>query len=229
VSEPSDTVDVAANLAAVNSAIAAARREAGLPADGTRLVAVAKRQPEARLRAALGAGHRLFGENRIEEAESRWPELCRAYPEVELHFVGQLQSRKVEEAVRLFDVIETLDRAKLARKLAAAMEKAGRRPRLFIQVNTGEEPQKGGVTPADLPALIRLSRDELALPVEGLMCLPPKDDDPALHFALLAKLARRHDLPRLSMGMSGDYEIAAAMGADYVRVGEAVFGPRPAG
>lgn len=229
MSEPSDTVDVAANLAAVKSRIATARREAGLPAAGTRLVAVAKRQPEARLQAALAAGHRLFGENRIEEAQARWPALRRAYPEVGLHFVGQLQSRKAEEAVALFDAIETLDRPKLARKLAAAMEKAGRRPRLFVQVNTGEEPQKGGVTPAALPALIRLSRDELGLPVEGLMCLPPKDDDPALHFALLVKLARRHGLSRLSMGMSGDYEIAAAMGADYVRVGEAVFGPRPEG
>lgn len=226
--EPSDSVDVAANLAAVKSAIAAARREVGLPAAGTRLVAVAKRQPEARLQAALAAGHRLFGENRIEEAEARWPELRRAYSDVELHFVGQLQSRKAEDAVRLFDVIETLDREKLARKLAAAMETVGRRPRLFIQVNTGEEPQKGGVAPEALPVLIGLSRDELGLPVEGLMCLPPKGDDPALHFALLAKLARRHGLARLSMGMSGDYEIAAAMGADYVRVGEAVFGPRPA-
>jgi len=229
VSEPSDAVDVAANLAAVKSEIVKARREAGLPIEGTRIIAVAKRQPEVRLRAALDAGHRLFGENRIEEAQARWPELRKLYGDAELHFVGQLQSRKTEEAVRLFDVIQTLDRAKLARKLAAAMEKTGCRPRLFIQVNTGEEPQKGGIAPAELPALLNLAREELGLPVDGLMCLPPKDDDPALHFALLAKLARRHTLARLSMGMSADFEIAAAMGADYVRLGEAIFGPRSGG
>jgi len=219
-------IDVAANLAAVKSEIAEARREAGLTGPGPDIVAVAKRQPPDRLRAALAAGHRVFGENRVEEADAKWPRLRGEFPGIELHLVGRLQSKKTEAAVRLFDVIQTLDRPRLARRLAAAIEKTGRRPRLFVQVNTGEEPQKGGVAPDELEALLGLAREELALDVEGLMCLPPADDDSALHFALLAKLARRHGLARLSMGMSGDYPVAAAMGADLVRVGTAIFGPR---
>lgn len=225
-SEPS--IDVAANLTGVKSAMADARKQAGLDASRPTVVAVAKKHGLARIRAGLAAGHRCFGENRVEEAAEKWPALKGEYPELELHMVGQLQSRKAEDAVALFDVIQSLDRPKLARRLAKAMAERGRRPRLFIQVDTGDEPQKGGVSLDDLPALLALARDELALPVDGLMVLPPAGDDPALHFALLAKLARRHGLAKLSMGMSGDYAVAAAMGADYVRIGEAVFGPRPA-
>ena len=224
--DPTTLEEVAGNLAAVKSRILRARREAGLPPAETRIVAVSKQQDPARIRAALAAGHRIFGENRIQEARAKWPDLRRAHPDLELHFIGHLQSNKVDEAVALFDVIETLDREKLARKLAAAMARAGRRVPLFIQVNTGEEPQKGGVLPGDLDALVALARDALGLPVVGLMCIPPRDDDPALHFALLTKLARRHGLAKRSMGMSGDFEIAAAMGADYVRIGTAIFGPR---
>jgi len=229
VSQPDTAIDVAANLAAVKSAIAEAQRETGLEGNAPAVVAVSKKHGPERIRPALAAGHRVFGENRVEEAQEKWPALKAEYPDTQLHMVGQLQSRKVADAVGLFDVIQTLDRPKLARRLAKAMEETGERPRLFIQVNTGEEPQKGGVALDDLPDLLRLSRDELALPIDGLMVLPPAGDEPALHFALLAKLARRHGLAQLSMGMSGDYTVAAAMGADYVRIGEAIFGARPKG
>lgn len=221
--------EVAGNIAEVKSCMAAARAHAGLDDRLPAIIAVSKRQPENRIRAALAAGHRLFGENRVQEAADRWPALRRDHDDVALHMVGALQSNKAAEAVRLFDAIHSLDRPKLARALAKALADSDRRPDLFIQVNTGEEPQKGGVLPADLEALLALARDELALPVRGLMCLPPADDDPALHFALLANLARRHDLDALSMGMSGDYETAACLGADYVRVGTAIFGAREQG
>lgn len=225
LAKPSEA-DVAGNLAEVNSRIRAARLSAGLAPEGTRLIAVGKGHDSAAMRAACAAGQRLFGENRVQEAEAKWPALRAEVPDLELHLIGRLQSNKAEAAVALFDVIETLDRPKLARAIAAAIGSVGRRPRLMVQVNTGEEPQKGGVRPRDLADLIALARDELDLDIVGLMCIPPHDDDPALHFALLRELARRHELPLISAGMSADYEIAAAMGADLVRVGTAIFGPR---
>jgi hypothetical protein len=218
---------VAENLAAVRAHIAAAAQAVpGGPVPEPRLVAVSKTHGPAMIEVALDAGQRVFGENRVQEAMAKWPALKEAYPDVVLHLIGPLQTNKVPEAVALFDVIETVDREKLARKLAAEMDKTGRRLPCFIQVNTGEEPQKAGVHPVEADAFIARCRDDFKLPVEGLMCIPPVDDDPAPHFALLAAIAKRNGLENLSMGMSGDYEIAIAMGATHVRVGTAIFGAR---
>jgi pyridoxal phosphate enzyme (YggS family) len=181
----------------------------------------------ARITAALAACHRVLGENRVQEAEAKFPALKRSRPDLVLHLIGPLQTNKARVAAALFDVIETLDRPKLARALAKEMAAHGHRPACFIQVNTGEEPQKAGVAPAEADALIALARDELALPVEGLMCIPPLDEEPALHFALLREVARRNGLAKLSMGMSDDFETAIRFGATHVRVGTAIFGPRP--
>jgi len=189
------------------------------------IIAVAKRQPLDRIVAALKAGQRVIGENRIEEAEERWPDLKPDYPDLELHFIGTIQSRKLARIVALFDVIHTLDRSSLIPKLARVFEQTGRSLPCFIQVNTGDEPQKGGCAPADLGALLA-EAGQAGIQIRGLMCLPPKEDDPALHFALLKKLADQHGLQELSIGMSGDYELAAAFGARYVRIGTGVFGPR---
>lgn len=175
----------------------------------------------------LAAGHRLFGENRVQEAEAKFPALKQQYPDLELHLIGPLQSNKVREAAALFDAIETLDRSKLAQALATERDKSGRCPKLFVQVNTGEEPQKAGILPKEVAALIGEARS-LQLPVVGLMCIPPVAEDPAPHFAFLAKLARDHGLDQLSMGMSGDFETAIRFGATHVRVGTAIFGERPA-
>ena len=174
----------------------------------------------------LEAGQRLFGENRVQEAAGKWPALRSAFPEIELHLIGPLQTNKVAEAVGLFDAIETLDREKLARALAGEMAKQGRRPACFVQINTGEEPQKAGIAPSLADPFIALCRGELGLPVEGLMCIPPQDADPAPHFALLRAIARRNALAGLSMGMSGDFETAIAAGATHVRIGTAIFGAR---
>jgi pyridoxal phosphate enzyme (YggS family) len=218
--------DVAAGLAEVRERIAAAARAAGRdPADVT-LIAVSKTQPPERVEAALAAGQRTFGENYVQEAAGRWPPLRERYPGVELHMIGGLQSNKAAEAVALFDVIESVDRPKLARELAKAMGRQGRRPRLLIQVNTGEEPQKSGVLPAGLPGLVGLCREELGLPLEGLMAIPPDGEDVAPHAALLARLARRHGLPAVSVGMSADFETAVRFGATLVRVGTLIFGAR---
>ena len=218
--------DVAAGLAEVRERIAAAARAAGRdPADVT-LIAVSKTQPPERVEAALAAGQRTFGENYVQEAAGRWPPLRERYPGVELHMIGGLQSNKAAEAVALFDVIESVDRPKLARELAKAMGQQGRRPRLLIQVNTGEEPQKSGVLPAGLPGLVGLCREELGLPLEGLMAIPPDGEDVAPHAALLARLARRHGLPAVSVGMSADFETAVRFGATLVRVGTLIFGAR---
>lgn len=217
---------IADNLKAVTAAIDAAVAEAGGAAGSCRLIAVSKTQPAEAIEEALAAGHRLFGENRVQEAAAKWPALKARYPDAELHLIGGLQSNKVKEALALFDAIQSVDRPKLARAIARHAEELQVAPRLYIQVNTGEEPQKGGVLPAELAALVALVRDELGLPLVGLMSIPPQGEEPALHFALLKKLAARHGLPRLSMGMSGDYELAARMGASEVRVGTAVFGPR---
>ena len=219
----------AAALADILARIEAARKSAVAPAPSTTLVAVSKTHGEEKIRPLLEAGQRVFGENRVQEAKAKWPALKTDYPDVELHLIGPLQSNKTAEAVALFDCIETLDRPKLAHALAAEMEKAGKRVPLFVQVNTGAEPQKAGIAPEDVAAFIALSRDELKLPVEGLMCIPPAEENPAPHFALLAKLARENGLAKLSMGMSGDFETAVKFGATHVRVGSALFGERDYG
>jgi len=224
--EAGTAAEVAANLAGVRERIAVAARAAGRDPAAVTLVAVAKSQPPGRVEAALAAGQRVFGENYVQEAKERWPTLRARHPDVELHLVGGLQSNKTADAVALFDVIQTVDRPRLARELAKEIGRQGRRPRLLVQVNTGEEQQKGGVAPGGLDALLSLCRDELGLPVEGLMAIPPEDEDTAPHAALLAKLAARHGLARVSVGMSGDFETAVRFGGTIVRVGTAVFGSR---
>jgi pyridoxal phosphate enzyme (YggS family) len=216
----------AAALADVLSRIASARAAAIHPAPFTTLVAVAKGHGEERIRPVPEAGQRVFGESRVQEAKAKWPVLRSAYLDVALHLIGPLQTNKVREAVALFDMIETLDRPKLALALKSEFERAGRAIPLFIQVNTGEEPQKAGVAPAEAPDFIGYCRDELQLSVRGLMCIPPAAESPAPHFALLQKLAREHELPWLSMGMSDDFESAIKFGATHVRVGTAIFGAR---
>lgn len=217
--------DAAQSRAEILARIAASAEAAGrAPAEVT-LEAVSKQQPMERVLAMLAAGQRVFAENRVQEARARWADLR---PDgLELRLIGPLQTNKAEEAVLLFDVIESLDRPKLARALAEAMARHGRRPRLLVQVNTGEEPQKAGVAPRDVEPFLELLHTELHLAPEGLMCIPPEHEEPAMHFALLAKLARRAGLPVLSMGMSGDFEKAIRFGATHVRVGSALFGPRP--
>lgn len=209
----------AENLAAILARIDAARKSALAPAPSTVLVAVTKTHGPERIRPLLEAGHRVFGENRVQEALAKWPELKRDYPDIELHLIGPLQTNKLRDAVGLFDVIQTLDRPKLVDAFGAA----GHIPKLMIQVNTGEEPQKAGVVPRDVAALVAQAK---GLPLTGLMCIPPVDAEPAPHFALLAKLAHTHGLPFLSMGMSGDFETAIRFGATHVRVGTALFGER---
>ena len=225
--EPGQQDDVATRLAAVRARIVAATADAGRPSDAVTLIAVGKAQPEARIEAALEARQRVFGENYVQEAQHRWPSRRERWPGLELHLIGALQSNKAADAVALFDVIQTLDRPKLARSLAREMERQGRRPRLLVQVNTGEEPQKSGVIPTELGEFLGLCRDELKLEIAGLMAIPPEDEDVALHTALLAKLAAREGLAWLSIGMSGDYETAIRFGATHVRVGTAIFGARP--
>ena len=231
MAEAGATVDVGANLREVKAQIEAAEQAAGRAPGEVTLVAVGKVQPVEKVEAALAQGQRIFGENRVQEAQGKWPELKARYPDVTLHLIGPLQTNKAADAIALFDVIETVDRPKLARVLAAEMKKQGRMLECFVQVNTGEEDQKAGVLPADADAFIETCRDEHGLNIVGLMCIPPADDEPALHFALLREIARRHGLEKLSMGMSGDYEIAIEFGATHVRVGTAIFGDRlkPAG
>ena len=212
-------------LEPVRQRLRAAEAAAGRPEGAVRLIAVSKLQPEERVRAALDAGHRLFGENRVQEAQGRWEPLREAYEGVELHLVGPLQSNKARGAVALFGAIHTVDRERLAEALARLAQERGACPDLFVQVNTGEEPQKAGVPPDDAEALVARCR-ALDLPVRGLMCIPPQDEEPSLHFALLARIAARNGLDGLSMGMSGDFERAVAQGATHVRVGSSVFGER---
>ena len=213
------------NLAAILARIDAARKAAVAPASKTRLVAVSKTVAQEGVREALQAGQRLFGENRVQEAQGKFPQLKQEFPDLELHLIGPLQTNKVKDAVALFDAIESLDRARLADALAAERDRSGKCPRLFVQVNTGEEMQKAGVMPKDAGELIAYARN-LNLPVIGLMCIPPFEDDAAPHFAFLAKLAKENGLSELSMGMSGDFEMAVRFGATYVRVGSAIFGAR---
>lgn len=224
--EPESDIDVAANLRAVLDEIAAAARAAGRDPAAITLVAVTKTHEAARIRPALAAGHRTFGENRVQEAAAKWPPLRAEFADLTLHLIGPLQTNKARQAVDLFDVIETVDRPKLARELAQAMESSGRRPRCYIQVNTGAEPQKAGVLPDQADDFIAECRDRYNLPVEGLMCIPPVTEEPSLHFALLRKIAERNGLAGLSMGMSGDYSVAVQFGATLVRVGTAIFGER---
>jgi PLP dependent protein len=218
---------VDARLKDVRGRIEAAAKAVGRDATDVTLIAVSKTHGSPEISEAIVAGHRVFGENRVQEAQAKYPALKAAHPDLVLHLIGPLQTNKVKEAVALFDVIETVDRPKLADALMREMERAGRRPRCFIQVNTGEEPQKAGVMPAEADAFIRDCRERLQLPVHGLMCIPPFDQEPSPHFALLREIARRHGLAGLSMGMSGDFEIAIRLGATHVRVGTAIFGARP--
>ena len=207
--------------------IAGAAKDAGREPAAVTLVAVSKMQSAERVTAALAAGQRVFGENRVQEAVGKWPELKRDLAAGRAPSHRSAPDQQGEEAVALFDVIETVDRPKLAQVLAAEMTRSGRRPACYVQINTGEEPQKAGVVPAAADAFIRYCREEAGLPVVGLMCIPPADDEPSLHFALLAELARRHGIDALSMGMSADYEIAIKLGATHVRIGTAIFGDRP--
>ncbi len=226
--DPSDIgPDPAENLARIKAELDAALEEAGRPAGSVTVTAVSKQHDAARILPALEAGHRVFGENRVQEAAAKWPDLRERFSDLELRLIGPLQSNKAGDAVALFDVIETVDRPKIAAALAAAIRKQGKTPGLLVQVNTGEEPQKAGIAPADAEAFVAACAREHGLSIDGLMCIPPLDDDPAPHFALLAKLAKTCGLSVLSMGMSADYAIAAQLGATHVRIGAGVFGPRP--
>ena len=220
------TTETQTGLDAVLGRLRAAEARAGRAEGSARLVAVSKLQPEDRVRAVLDAGHRLFGENRVQEAQGRWEPLREAHEGVELHLVGPLQTNKARAAVALFDAIHTVDRERLAEALARLAQERGTSPEILVQVNTGEEPQKAGVPPGEADALVARCR-ALDLPLRGLMCIPPQEEEPSLHFALLARIAARNGLDGLSMGMSGDFERAVAQGATLVRVGSAVFGERP--
>jgi pyridoxal phosphate enzyme (YggS family) len=223
--DKNDQLEAAARLAAVRDAIAQTERVARRTAGSAQLIAVSKMHSAEAIQPLIDAGQRLFGENRVQEAQAKWPELRDAHPDLVLHLVGQLQSNKAEEAVALFDTIHSLDRSSLVGALAKAMDKLGKRPDLFVQVNIGEEDQKGGCAIADLPALLAEARGA-DLPVIGLMCVPPADVEAVPYFALLDKLARDHGLTGRSMGMSGDFETAIMLGATHVRIGTALFGAR---
>jgi PLP dependent protein len=210
----------------VLASIAAAAQKADRKPDEVSLVVVSKTHDADAIRPVIEAGHRIFGENRVQEAEGKWPELRESHPDIELHLIGPLQSNKAAAAVALFDVIETVDREKIAAALAREMKAQNRMPRLYVQVNTGSEEQKAGVSPQEAAAFVARCRSEHGLTIEGLMCIPPADENPGPHFALLRKLARQIGIERLSMGMSGDYEMAIDFGATSVRVGSAIFGER---
>jgi pyridoxal phosphate enzyme (YggS family) len=219
---------IAANLRDIHARIDAAARGVDRNAGDVTLVAVAKTHPSEAVAAALTAGQSVFGENRVQEAQAKYPDLQRTHPQLRLHLIGPLQTNKVKDAVALFDVIQTVDREKLARALAAEMASQSRSPALYVQVNIGEEPQKAGIAPRDADAFIRFCRDQLGLAIAGLMCIPPAEVQPAPYFALLREIARRNAVAGLSMGMSGDYESAVRLGATLVRVGTAIFGTREA-
>ncbi len=219
-------VDSTANLKFVKEQIAAAAERSGREPNDVSLVAVSKAFKAAAIKPIIAAGQLVFGENRVQEALGKWPPLRAKYPEIRLHLIGSLQSNKASDAMSLFDVIETVDRPKLVDAIARLRDRNGYCPDLLVQVNTGEEPQKAGVWPGKADAFIDRCRTEFALPVRGLMCIPPLDEEPSLHFGLLREIALRNDLGLLSMGMSADYEIAVAFGATHVRVGTAIFGQR---
>ncbi|MFO1152571.1 MAG: YggS family pyridoxal phosphate-dependent enzyme [Rhodospirillales bacterium] len=224
---PDSPDSLAQRLRRVRAEIDAAARQAGREAAAVTLVAVSKTHGAEAIRAAYACGQRVFGENRVQEAEEKWLPLRAQWPDLRLHLIGPLQRNKARRAVRLFDVIESVDRTEVAQAVARAMESEGRFPDVFVQVNTGEEPQKAGVLPEEADAFVRICRDEFRLPVVGLMCIPPVDEEPSLHFALLREIARRTGLPGLSMGMTADFPIAVTFGATMVRVGTAIFGSRP--
>ncbi|HLI10204.1 MAG TPA: YggS family pyridoxal phosphate-dependent enzyme [Alphaproteobacteria bacterium] len=217
---------VRGNLERVLARIEAAARAANRAPRSVTLVAVSKTHPVERIRPALAAGHRMFGENRVQEAKAKWPPLKAAFPDLDLHLIGPLQTNKVREAVALFDVIETVDRPKLAAALAREMAVQGRRPRCLVEVNIGGEPQKAGVAPDDVAAFVAACREDYKLPLVGLMCIPPQGAPAEPFFRRLAELAKRCGLPLVSMGMSEDFEIAVRCGATHVRIGTAIFGAR---
>lgn len=218
--------DAVAHLGEVLANIASGERAARRSAGSVTLVAVSKTFDAAAIQPVIDAGQRVFGENRVQEAQAKWPALKAACPDIELHLIGPLQSNKAKEAVALFDVIETVDREKIAAELAREIARQGRSPKLYVQVNTGSEPQKAGVEPTEAAAFVTRCREVHGLAIEGLMCIPPADENPGPHFALLEKLAREAGVAKLSMGMSGDYETAIGFGATSVRVGSAIFGTR---
>ncbi|HEV7323642.1 MAG TPA: YggS family pyridoxal phosphate-dependent enzyme [Bosea sp. (in: a-proteobacteria)] len=218
--------DVVARLQETRDAITRAARDFGRKPDTVTLVAVSKTKPAEMIVPVLDAGQIDFGENYVQEAKEKWPALRERFPRARLHMIGPLQSNKARDAVALFDVIQSLDRESLAKELAREIERAGKAPGLIVQVNTGAEPQKGGVLPGEADAFLELCRSRYSLTIAGLMCIPPAEDQPSPHFALLAKIAKRNGLPILSMGMSADYEAAIQLGATHVRVGSAIFGAR---
>jgi hypothetical protein len=222
-----ETIDRQIGIAAVRDEIASACRDARRDPATVTLVAVSKTFAAETITPVIAAGQRIFGENRVQEAKAKWPPLIAQYPGLELHLIGPLQSNKAREAVALFDAIHSVDRASLAEALAKETAKQGRRPVLFVEINTGAEAQKAGVLPQDADAFIAACRDSYGLEISGLMCIPPHDEAPAPHFALTAKIARRNGLKLLSMGMSADFRTAIAFGATHVRVGSAIFGTRP--
>ncbi len=228
MTSPASSIDqeIAENLAHIRNRILVSAQKWGREPTEVELVAVSKKQPVERLEAALRAGHKIFGENRVQEAKGKWPELRVRYPDVRLHLIGPLQTNKAKDAVALFDIIQSVDRLKMARVLAKEMAAADRNIPVYIQVNTGEEEQKAGVGPKEADQFIRQCQEELELDVRGLMCIPPAEEQPAPHFALLAKIAERNGLEKLSMGMSADFETAVQFGATSVRVGTGVFGQR---
>ncbi len=217
---------IAERLLDVQARIAAAERDAGRPAGAVTLVAVSKTYPEADIMQAIGAGQQIFGENRVQEAAGKFPAVRQQAPGLRLHLIGGLQTNKARDAVRVADVIETLDRPRLLEALVAAIDKEGRAPDMLVQVNTGDEPQKAGIPTAEADSFVELCRDRLGGALKGLMCIPPADQDPAPHFRMLASMGARHGLNVLSMGMSGDFEAAIREGATHVRVGSAIFGHR---
>lgn len=219
--------DSAIALADVSGRIADAARASGREPASVRLVAVTKTFGADEIVPVLDAGHRMFGENRVQEAKAKWPGLRERYPSIDLHLIGPLQSNKAKEAVQLFDAIHSIDRPRIAEAIAQESARQGKRLQLFVQVNTGEEAQKAGVMPRELGGLLRLCREELKLDIAGLMCIPPVDEEAGVHFAFLRKLAQDHGLSQLSMGMSADFETAIAFGATHVRVGSQIFGERP--
>ncbi|MEZ2409999.1 hypothetical protein GGC47_005139 [Bosea sp. OAE752] len=218
--------DTVTRLEAIRASVARAARDFGRKPQSVTLIAVSKTKPAEQIAEVLEAGQRVFGENYVQEAKAKWPALKARFPDAELHMIGPLQSNKAREAVELFDAIHSLDRESLAKELAREIARSGRAPRLFVQVNTGEEPQKGGIAPGETDAFLARCRDVHGLAIEGLMCIPPEAEPPSPHFALLAKIAARNGLKGLSMGMSADYEAAIQLGATHVRIGSAIFGAR---
>jgi hypothetical protein len=228
MSAPALTSPSPSGLAAVEAEIAQACKLAGRERGSVELVAVSKTFDRTAIEPVLRAGHRCFGENRVQEAKAKWPDILRAYPGTMLHLIGPLQSNKAKDAVALFDAIHSVDRPSICEALAKEIEKQGRHPTLFVQINTGDEPQKAGVSPAEADAFIARCRSDFGLTISGLMCIPPVDEAPAPHFALTAKIAARNGLKSLSMGMSADFQTAIRLGATHVRVGSAIFGARTA-